>query len=85
MIPLKDMHFRIQMHLSPEQEEKAKQDLMELANRNDRRKPHTRTRIRLLRRNHVDSRSLRMVPRIETRLRSRDEAIEFLQKLKVSQ
>jgi hypothetical protein len=33
MIPLKDMHFRIQMHLSPEQEEKAKQDLMELANR----------------------------------------------------
>jgi hypothetical protein len=26
-----------------------------------------------------------MVPRIETRLRSRDEAIEFLQKLKVSQ
>jgi hypothetical protein len=31
MIPLKDMHFRIQMQLSPEQEEKAKQDLMELA------------------------------------------------------
>jgi hypothetical protein len=33
MIPLKDMHFQIRMHLSPEQEEKAKQDLMELANR----------------------------------------------------
>ena len=31
MIPLKDMHFRIQMQLSPEQEEKMKQDLMELA------------------------------------------------------
>jgi len=33
MIPLKDMHFQIRMHLSPEQEETAKQDLMELANR----------------------------------------------------
>ena len=33
MIPLKDMHFQIRMHLSPEQEERAKQGLMELANR----------------------------------------------------
>jgi hypothetical protein len=33
MIPLKDMHFQIRMCLSPEQEEKAKQDLIEAANR----------------------------------------------------
>ena len=33
MIPLKDMHFQIQMYLSPEQEEKMKQAIMESANR----------------------------------------------------
>jgi hypothetical protein len=34
MIPLKDMHFRIRLHLSPEQEETMKKAILESVNRN---------------------------------------------------
>jgi hypothetical protein len=63
MIPLKDMHFRIQMHLSPEQEEKMKHAIMESASRISGESPRSLgPGSRLLSRNHVNSRSLRLVP-----------------------
>jgi hypothetical protein len=41
MIPLKDMHFQIQMCLSPEQEEAMKKAVLESVNRNSGESPRS--------------------------------------------